>query len=234
MSETKPGIYLVRDVEQAIQVAIRLGATAIGFDIEGVLEPFRGNDPQAMPKFTGFHNNTENVAAARRSGELSIPVGLMTNNTNVHLPDRDAGLVDLVAGRLGGIDSVPYVHRGMLLPDGTIMGKKPTGVQGVELTKRLDSNPVKTVLIDDQGVKNFGEVVKAGFQALIVPDPIGFEDDRGRVIEHPGVMKLRLVEPLIYRSLKSRGPRVAAALAYRAVAGVSISDIGHFEDLRAA
>ena len=122
----------------------------------------------------------------------------------------------------------------MVLPNGTPIGKKTTGVQGAELASRLGVEPEEAVLIDDQGVKNFGEVYYAGMKAIIVPEPIGFRDAKGRIIEHPGVMKFRRLESAVYSSLASRGPRVLARAAYRAAAGVPILEIGAFEDLRAA
>lgn len=233
MIERKAGLYLVDDLDHAVKLAKDLGTEAIGFDVEGVLEPFYGNDPDKMPVFEGLHTNTRLVAGARNNRVLDMPIGLITNSTNHTLPGQNTGLVDLVADHIGGSgDPIPYVHRGMTLPDGTKMGKKPTGVQGVELARRLDANPAKTVLIDDQGVKNFGEVATAGMQAIIVPSPIGFLDARGRVIEHPGVMKFRSFEHMVYNSLASRGPGFFARAAYKTLAGVPISKIGDFEDLR--
>ena len=233
MNNHRADLYLVDDLEQALEVAADLQAEAIGFDVEGVLEHFYGNDPKAMPAFDGLHPNTHMVASAVASNSLSVPVGLMTNSTNHLMPSQSLGLVDLVANCIGGSKApIPYVHKQMELEDGTLMGKKPDGTQGIELARRMDVNPARTVLIDDQGVKNFGEVANAGMQAIIVPTPIGFLDAEGRVIEHSVVMRFRHFEPTVYASLASRGPRMVARVAYRAIAGVPISNIREFHNLR--
>lgn len=237
MAETKPGIILVNDLRQALDVAVELGAGALALDVEGVLEPFYGNDVDSMPSFGGLNPNTESVAMARASGALRLPLGLMTNNTNHCLPGQHGGLVDLVAARLGGDDGpIPYVHKGMKIPGDSVMGKKPDGTQGTELARMLGVDPSDMVLIDDQGVKNFGEASIAGMRAIIVPSPIGFIDIKGRVVEHPGVMRFRRFEPGVYADLASRRRfgGFVARMAYRSIAGVPSSGIGFFEDRRAA
>jgi hypothetical protein len=161
----------------------------------------------------------------------------MTNNTNTIIPTAGCGLVEQVAQNVGGLFrthdsglllSIPYVHKGMIMPDGSIMGKKPEGVQGSTMAATLDVNPAKMVL-DDQGVKNAGEAVKAGLRAIIVPHPVG-EKKLGRVDEHTGVMAFRLLEPLVYASLARRG--LFAQVAYQRAAGISLEQIAHFEDHR--
>ncbi len=223
---------------QAMELAYAMNAEAVGLDVEGVLCNYYGNDPDPSVADRPVHDN-ERLAHRYASGRYLGALGLMTNNTNRTIPTADRGLVTQVAKNVGGgftrmvhpnlIHTIPYVHKDMRMPDGSIMGKKPDGTQGTAMAQILDANPARMVLIDDQGVKNAGEAVKAGFKAIIVPDPIG-ERKLGRVDEHSVVMALRLIEPWIFTSLARRG-RLSQE-AYERIAGISIDQIAYFADHR--
>lgn len=230
MSEAVTGIYLVDDMHQALEVAETLGMEGIGLDLEGVLYPFIGNEP-TKEDMSREVLDAELVAyraiAAHRFGRW----GIMTNNTNTRFPGYDYGLVEQAAARLSVANfRVPAFFKGMQMSDGTILRGKPSGDQGRAFVEQADLNPVRTALIDDQGVKNAGEAVRAGFGAIIVPRPVGEIKLSGKVIEHPGVMAFRHIEPLVYRSLRTRG-NVAAA-AYKMVANIELSEIADFVNLR--
>lgn len=230
MSEAVTQIHLVDTLVNAFDVARQLDADGIGLDVEGVLTSFIGNDPKESD-LTRPLSPTEIVARHNISTWDHIGHGLMTNNTNRHFPGSGIGLLDQVVARLrSGNVELPFVHKGMILSDGTIVGAKPSGEQGLILSEMLDLNPANMVLIDDQGVKNAGEAVKAGFKAIIVPRPIG-EKRLGVTIEHKGVMAFRVAEPMVYASLAKRGR--LAEVAYRKVAGISLDQISDFVNHRA-
>lgn len=230
MAEALTEIHLVRSLSQAFVVARELGALGIGLDVEGVLRPYIGNEPTVadIPKYE--HHN-EGVARRHIIGHREIAHGLMTNNTNKRFPGYDYGLVDTVACTIGKyIGPLPFVYKNMVMADGTRVLGKPAGHQGRLLAEMLELDSTDMVLIDDQGVKNTGEAVKAGFKAIVVPDPIGFTNEKGRIIEHKGVMRFRKFEPLVYRSLRTRG-NIAMA-AYKIASGIDLTQIAHFEDHR--
>lgn len=232
MAEAYTQMHLVENLSQAFTLARELGALGIGLDVEGVLRPYIGNEPTAadIPKYV--HHN-ERVARRHIIGHGEIAYGLMTNNTNRRFPGYDYGLVDTVACTIGKyIGPLPFVHKNMNMPDGTVVQGKPSGHQGKVLAEMLKLDSTDMVLIDDQGVKNTGEAVKAGFKAIVVPDPIGFTNEKGRIIEHKGVMRFRKFEPLVYRSLAKRGN--LAMGAYMFIADIELSQIADFVDHRQA
>jgi len=231
MPEAITQIHLVDDLAQAYKVAHDLEAQGIGLDVEGVLSPFYGNEHREPGQTLWFDGGNIRLTQEHMNEFPEVRHGLMTNNTNSRFTESTEGLVDLVQAflQLDG-HSVPYVHKGMVLPDGHEVGKKPSGDQGRMLAEIFNIPAPDMVLIDDQGIKNTGEAVKAGFRAIIVPNPRGAIDSRGRVIEHPAVMRFRKYEPLVYRSLTKKGN--LAMGAFKMIAGVDLSQIANFEDHR--
>ncbi len=229
----KTDIYLVPDLNVALRTAYALEAEAVALDVEGVLGNFVDNDPYEgmffdFERAQGIHN-LELAHTAIRANK-NVAHGLATNNTNEPDTQREwPGLVSVVSEKLDGI---PYVHKGMEI-GGLVLGKKPSGEQTTTLSEILEVAPQRMVLIDDQGVKNTGEAVKAGLMAIIVPDPIGLPcmNSTG-VVEHKWVGRARKYEPRIYSSLEREGR--LARFAYQRLAGIDISDIGEFYDLRHA
>lgn len=229
----KTDIHLVGSLTEAYGVMHNLGAQAAGLDLEGMIGNYVGNDvyPGRLEDFRGG-DATANIAltqtVVRNSPEVYFAT--MTNNTNEGDPDiEEPGIVTWSAETLG----IALIHKGMQAR-GVALGKKPKGDQGRHLSELSGVAPDKTVLIDDQGVKNAGEAVKAGFMAIIVPNPIGLPLPHrgmvGDVVEHNGVRRARTIEPLIYRSLARKG--FLAMAAYDLIAKTNIDDIGRLYDHR--
>lgn len=229
----KTDIYLVTDLADALRTAVALEAEAVALDVEGVLGNFVGNEPYPNMTRDFLHGDgAQNFALAHRAIENNPNTcfGLATNNMNKQDTESDRpGLVTVASERLGGLS---YVHKGMKLGK-TVLGAKPSGEQTTALCESMEVAPARTVLIDDQGVKNAGEAVKAGLMAIIVPNPIGLPvKDSDRVVEHKWVSRARKYEPRIYESLEQQGR--LARVAYKRLAGIDISSIGEFYDLRHA
>jgi hypothetical protein len=227
----KTDIHLVSDFESALGIAYVLEAGAVALDVEGVLGNYVGNEPYPgmLPDFfRGKGEYNVKLASAAILNNQDIAFGLATNNTNKPNTVVDSpGLVSLVAGKLEGI---PFVHKGMQI-GGVVLGSKPSGDQTKKLCEIVEVSPENTVLIDDQGVKNAGEAVKAGLKAIIVPHPIGLSrQGSDRVIEHTWVGRARRFEPLVYDSLEKQGR--LARFAYHRLAGIDISSIGVLFDHR--
>lgn len=221
-------IHLVPNLEAAFEVARQMGAEGYALDMEGILGNYVGNDPY-LRNFSDFMQGEGAVNMELTQATIdSTPdaaFGIVTNNTN-RPGTTGARLVTKVASEL----DIPFAHKGMMV-DGIELRKKPSGDQSKHFCEVVGVDPEDTVLIDDQGVKNAGEAVKAGLGAIIVPDPIGLpREGSKRVEEHNGVRRFRTVEPLIYSSLEKRGK--IARLAYAKIAGVDIDLIGDFYDHR--
>ncbi len=223
-------IHIVRDLSAALDVARGLEVEAVGLDMEGVLGNYVGNDPYSDAFDNFMHDQGEaNMALAHTAvhdgSELAF--GIVTNNANrPGVSINPDGLVTRVAGILG----VPYVHKGMQDGSVTLQGK-PSGDLSKRFCEIAGVRPEQAVLIDDQGVKNTGDAVRAGLKAIIVPDPIGLPSGRfGGVKEHIGVEFGRLLEPAIYSSLDRQG--WLANIAYRRLAGIDPSLIGELYDHR--
>lgn len=230
MSDTLTQVHLVGDLHQAFRVADSLGALGIGLDVEGVLTPYVGNNPvpYVLDNTARYY---EVVANTHIRDNPDIPHGLMTNNTNVPYAGTTLGFVDYVAANVGKhYGGTKFVHKNMQLANGTIVVGKPAGHQGKLLADMLDVPARDMVLIDDQGVKNTGEAVRAGFKAIIVPNPTGLKDSHGRMIEHKGVMRFRKFEPAIYESLRKKG--TVAMAAYKIVAKIDLNQIADFVNHR--
>jgi len=231
MAETRTEIHLVDNLQHAFNIAHDLGALGIGLDVEGVLTPYVGNNPTeddmrniSLGPF--LINQTDSLV------HKEVKRGLMTNNENNRPPGFPLGFVRWVAIQASVQEKLPFVHKDMLLTDGTTVRKKPSGHQGILLSEMLEVDPKEMVLIDDQGVKNAGEAVKAGFKAIIVPNPTGHPDVKGRIIEHKGVMRLRPFERRIYASLEKNGN--LAALAFGLLAGIELNQISDFVNHRSS
>ncbi|MEI7683286.1 MAG: hypothetical protein WCJ24_03245 [Candidatus Saccharibacteria bacterium] len=226
--ESRTDIHLVPNFRSALNVANMLGAGAVAIDLEGVLGNYVGNEPYEH-KLDDFLKGHGEINMGHAYDEIhehtDVAFGIVTNNTNIPNADGE-GLVTKIADKL----EIPFVHKGMKV-GGVIMRSKPSGDTSTHFCKTSGSDPKDAVLIDDQGVKNAGEAVKAGLKAIIVPDPIGIpRGHRGKVKEHNHVRRLRLLEPMIYRSFDRQGQ--IAKLVYRNIAGIDISSIGYLYDHR--
>ncbi len=226
----KTDIHLVRDFSAALEVAQELEAEAVGLDMEGVLGNYVGNVPHSG-SFEAFMlgQGEANMSLARGVilDRPDIDFGIVTNNTNKLGTAIDA---ESLVTRVAGILEIPYVHKGMQIGDAALRGK-PSGELSRHFCELVDVYPEYAVLIDDQGVKNTGDAVKAGLQAIIVPYPIGLpREGHSRVEEHPWVRRGRRLEPRIYDSLERRG--WIANVAYRRIAGIDTDLIGELHDHR--
>lgn len=234
MSEAITQIHLVDDLQQAFKVAHDLEAVGIGMDMEGVLIPYIGNSPtiqdiESLPM--DYMQKMFDEMAAHQETQF----GIMTNNINAIVPSMEFGVVDWVANSTAAAIKgrhLPYVHKDMRHHFNAYMSGKPSGEQGKFIAEVLGIKRKNMVLIDDQGVKNAGEAVKADFKAIIVPNPVGFHDDKGCIIEHWLVKYFRRFEPAVYTSLRKRGN--LAAGAYKILAGIELSQIADFVDHRSA
>lgn len=226
----KTDIHLVPNFETALSVAFDLEAEAVALDLEGVLGNYVGNEPypgMVRDFMQGRGEINMLLADDAIHNNQKIAFGINTNNTNKPNPELERpGLVSIAADRL----NIPFVHKGMKI-GGAVLGKKPSGELTAVLCEVLHVSPERTVLIDDQGVKNTGEAVNAGLKAIIVPDPIGLPCEGGNgVVEHKWVGRARRFEPAIYRSLERQGQ--LARFAYTRLAGIDISSIGGLYDHR--
>lgn len=235
----RPDIHLVPNFQRALEIAQELEPNAVALDAEGVLGNYVGNQPYEgmMDDFLqgeGRENMRRTGAAIVSSSDVAF--GIVTNNTNKPNPETgEAGLVTSIAGSL----HVPFAHKGMEV-GGIALKSKPSGQASIHFCTTVEVAPQRTVLIDDQGVKNTGEAVRAGLKAIVVPDPIGLPVrglsrhipllDRICVREHKGVMAGRIFEPWIYASLRRQGQ--LARIAYHQAAGIDSRSIGKLYDHR--
>jgi len=232
MSKSVTEIHLVDNLEKAFRLAYDMQPEGVIQDLEGTIFPYIGNEPKQGEEVAILQAN---LLHAKTQIELhdTVAHSIATNNENNYFEKMRCGIVEWSAGFLclqkGQV--IPYAHKGMLLEDGSVMGKKPSGEQSIHLVNIMQTKPENTILIDDQGVKNAGEAVRAGLGAIIVPNPIGLLDANGRVIEHTWVQRFRKIEPAVYRSLAKKGN--LAGLAYKMLAGIELSQISFF-DHRAA
>jgi hypothetical protein len=206
-------IHLVDDFQAALGVAEYLESEAVAFDMEGVLGNYVGNNryPNRYPDFMhgdGYVNMRHASGFIKDHSEVAF--GIATNNTN--LPNCETGQDGLVTCVADALD-ILALHKGLSV-GGTVLRAKPSGDQTSVFCEIVEVSPRRTVLIDDQGIKNAGEAVRADLKAIIVPHPIGLPREEGDgVIEHVWVQRARTLEPSIYASLKHHGP--LARLAFR-------------------
>lgn len=232
MAEPYPttDIHLVPDLTTALEVAQELDAEAVGLDMEGVLGNYVGNTPYkgSYEDFThgqGRENMSHMAAVILDRPEVAF--GVVTNNTN--MPGANAEESGLLVTRVAHTLEIPFVHKGMRVRDVELRGK-PSGDLSEYFCKIVGVDPAHAVLVDDQGVKNTGDAVKAGMKAIIVPNPIGLPRADGKVEEHPWVRRSRILEPRIYASLERGG--WMARVAYSRIAGIDPDLVGALHDHR--
>lgn len=239
MPKTGTEIHLVRDLEQGLELAHSMGAKTRLIDLEGTLFPFVGNTPD--PEHIEAIMTAPNLAIMRADiiAHPNLQNAIETNNRNIPNPfpghpEFDDGIVTWAGRELvresGLVIPIPVAYKGMVTPTGKLLREKPKGDQSRYNLEELEAEAEDTILMDDQGVKNAGEAIKAGLKAIIVPNPIGFVNGKGKVIENDWVMRFRNFEPAIYRSLEKRGN--LAGFAYKFLAGVELSQISDFVDHR--
>ena len=226
----KTDIHLVIDFSTALEIAYILGAEAVGLDMEGVLGNYVGNEPSSSCFRDFMHGQgAVNMSYALREiqSHPEVAFGIVTNNTNIPNVDAEVGgLVTRVARILG----VPLVHKGMQVGSVALRGK-PSGDLSKYFCQAVDVLPEHAVLIDDQGVKNTGDAVRAGLKAIIVPNPIGLSrKSQEGVVEHHWVRRARKLEPRIYASLVTQ--RWLARTVYGCIAKIDPSLIGNLYDHR--